>query len=165
LFGSETRAVAAKPAAATPAVKKEATVPEKVVSQPTQEPKQIAVKKTAPEKVVSQPTQEPKQIADIGTEEKEATVSEKIVNWPGGKPGETVIVNTEEDQGSKINPFSVTKIITIFLAGVVFGAFLFDFFLVSEKRIPRLSGRSFAQLLFLGFILLIIVISRQGAII
>ena len=59
---------------------------------------------------------------------------------------------------------SLTKIISIFLAGVIFGAFLVDLLVVSEKRTPRLSSRSFAQLLFLGFIILMALFSQQGAI-
>lgn len=105
-----------------------------------------------------------KQTAGESVKEK-ATTSEKIVSWPGGKPGETVLVNTEGEQAREINPFSVTKVVAIFMVGIILGAFFFDFFLVSEKKTPRLSGRSFAQLLFLGFILLIIFISKQGVIV
>lgn len=78
---------------------------------------------------------------------------------------ETVTNKVEGQFVPIINPFSLTKILSIFLVGVIFGAFFFDFILVSERKTPRLSGRSFAQLLFLGFIILLALISKQGAVI
>lgn len=78
---------------------------------------------------------------------------------------ETVSQKVEGQFVPVINPFSLTKIISIFLVGVIFGAFLVDFLLVSERKTPRLTGRSFAQLLFLGFIIILALVSKQGAII
>jgi len=73
--------------------------------------------------------------------------------------------NENTNKNLVINPFSLTKIISILLAGLIFGAFLFDFLLVSEKKTPRLSGHSFAQMLFLGFVIILVLIARQGIII
>lgn len=77
---------------------------------------------------------------------------------------ETISSNKEGSFLPVVNPFSLTKMISIFLAGIILGAFLVDLLLVSEKKTPRLSGRSFAQLLFLGFIILLVLVSKQGAI-
>lgn len=91
----------------------------------------------------------------------------KIVNQPAipTTTQETVTNRVEGQFVPIINPFSLTKIVSIFLIGVIFGAFFFDFILVSDRKTPRLSGRSFAQLLFLGFIILLALISKQGAVI
>lgn len=78
---------------------------------------------------------------------------------------QTISPDTEGRFKPIINPFSLTKIIVIFLAGTLFGAFLGDLLIVSEKKTPRLSSKSFAQLLFLGFIILLALVSKQGAII
>jgi cobalamin biosynthesis Mg chelatase CobN len=80
-----------------------------------------------------------------------------------GQSGE-IVANSEGKFREPINPFSVNKILVSLLVGIIIGTFVFDLVLVSKKT-PRLSSRSFAQLLFLGFILLIIVISKQGVII
>lgn len=77
---------------------------------------------------------------------------------------ETISKEAKGEFAPMINPFSATKVIGIFLTGVIFGAFLVDMFLVSERKTPRLSGRSFAQLLFLGFIILLALVSQQGAV-
>lgn len=84
-----------------------------------------------------------------------------------GQSGEIVANSEGKFRGQinrQINPFSVNKILVGLLVGIIIGTFVFDLILVSKKT-PRLSSHSFAQLLFLGFILLIIVISKQGVII
>lgn len=91
-------------------------------------------------------------------------VAQKPAILPEIPSGEAVVQKTEEKFIPMVNPFSISKVISIFLIGVIFGAFLIDFLVVSEKKTPRLSGRSFAQLLFLGFIILMALFSQQGAI-
>jgi len=83
---------------------------------------------------------------------------------PAVRSGETIITSPEVKTAPVFNPFSLTKILAIFLVGSIFGAFLVDFLLISERKTPRISGRSFAQMLFLGFIILLALVSKQGAI-
>lgn len=78
---------------------------------------------------------------------------------------EETIAKSESDSVPAINPLSLSKVLAIFIIGIIFGAFLFDFILVSEEKTPRLSGRSFAHMLFLGFIILIVVLVKQGVIV
>ena len=62
------------------------------------------------------------------------------------------------------SPFSITKTMAVFLLGVILGALVLDIFLVSRKRIVRLSGRNLAHLIFISFLLLAVIITTQGAI-
>jgi len=108
--------------------------------------------KTAPQPAVAQ-----KPVPVQGEEEKPVQIAQL--------PTSQTLVSQQEGRITPLfNPFSLTKIISIFLAGVIFGAFLVDLLLVSEKKTPRLSSRSLAQLLFLGFIILLALFSKQGAI-
>lgn len=91
--------------------------------------------------------------------------AEKYVSAPQITVDQTLSPETEGKFAPVINPFSLTKVMVIFLAGILLGTFLTDLLIVSERKTPRLSGRSFAQILFLGFIILMALISRQGAII
>lgn len=62
------------------------------------------------------------------------------------------------------NPFSLTKTIGIFLFGLLSGALMVDFVLVARRKTVRLSGRSLAHALFLLAMILLISLTRQGAI-
>jgi len=108
--------------------------------------------KTAPQPAVVQ-----KPVPVQGEEEKPVQIAQLPTS-------QTLVSQREGRITPLVNPFSLTKTISIFLAGVIFGAFLVDLLLVSEKKTPRLSSRSFAQLLFLGFIILLALFSQQGAI-
>jgi len=110
------------------------------------------VKESVPQKAVAQ---QPAVIQGEETKPAQAVQAPSSQTISSSKQGSSLPV---------INPFSLTKVISIFLAGIIFGAFLVDLLLVSEKKTPRLSGRSFAQLLFLGFIILLALVSKQGAI-
>jgi hypothetical protein len=72
----------------------------------------------------------------------------------------------EEIEGAQnlISPFSVTKMIIVFLTGLVMGALVLDLIFVARKRVIRLSGRSLAHLTFLFFILLGVIAVQQGAV-
>jgi len=135
LFGSQTRQVANKPA----------TKPQPTIAQ---KPAEVAPKSVAAGKPAVQPAES-------------LVVPTLFLN----RNNESIRGYTENNNGLIINPFSLTKIISVFLVGIIFGAFLFDFLLVSERKTPRLSGHSLAQMLFLGFIIVLAIISRQGAII
>lgn len=61
-----------------------------------------------------------------------------------------------------INPFSFTKLMVIFLTGLIVGVLVLDIYMVKRKKLIRLTGRSLAHLTFLLFIILIILITEQG---
>lgn len=62
------------------------------------------------------------------------------------------------------SPLDLTKAAVIFIVGILIGAFVADLILVSHHHTPRLSSRSFAQMLFLVFILVATLLIKQGAI-
>ncbi|HUW22083.1 MAG TPA: CAP domain-containing protein [Candidatus Bathyarchaeia archaeon] len=72
----------------------------------------------------------------------------------------------KRDRGSKplASPFSVTKILVIFAAGIIIGALVLDIYLVAKNRTVRLSGRSLAHLTFLLFLILAIMVIEPGLI-
>jgi hypothetical protein len=72
----------------------------------------------------------------------------------------------EKDQGSKplLSPFSLTKTMVVFAIGLVIGVLVIDLYLVSRRRLVRLSGRSLAHLTFLLFLLLAILALEPGLI-
>lgn len=114
-------------------------------------------KETVPQQVVAQKP------AVLPKEEKKLT-EEKVVQIPQLPTSQVIIEQKEKEYTPLVNPFSLTKIIGVFTIGVICGAFLIDLLVVSERKTPRLSSRSFAQLLFLGFIILLALVSQQGAI-
>lgn len=63
-----------------------------------------------------------------------------------------------------ISPFSLTKQTYLIVLFVLLGLVLLDGLVVYKKKICRLSGRSLAHFIFLGSILLIVILSAQGAI-
>lgn len=62
------------------------------------------------------------------------------------------------------SPFWLTKILAVFLLGIILGALALDVILVYQKRIVRLSGRNLAHLIFVGTLLLSIILTTQGAV-
>ena len=65
---------------------------------------------------------------------------------------------------SMLSPFLLTKSISVFFLGLIFGVLLLDVFLVYRRKIVRLSGKNLAHLLFVGTLLLAIILTTQGAI-
>jgi uncharacterized protein YkwD len=63
-----------------------------------------------------------------------------------------------------ISPFKTTKGISIATISLLMMTFAVDSFLVSKRKIPRIGGRTFAHLAFLGMILAIVVIAQAGQI-
>lgn len=63
-----------------------------------------------------------------------------------------------------LSPFALTKMIAIFLLGLILGALVLDIILVYQKKIIRLSGRNIAHLIFIGGLLLSIILTTPGAI-
>lgn len=65
---------------------------------------------------------------------------------------------------SMLSPFLLTKTISVFLLGLIFGVLLVDAILVWRRRIVRLSGKNIAHLIFIGTLLLAAIITKQGVI-
>lgn len=61
-----------------------------------------------------------------------------------------------------ISPFSATSRIALFLVSFFLVVFALDIVVVHQRRIARRSSHSFAHLVFLGMILIVIVISKAG---
>lgn len=70
---------------------------------------------------------------------------------------------TSNDQ-PLLSPFALTKMIAIFLLGIILGALVLDIILVYQRKIIRLSGRNVAHLIFIGGLLLSIILTTPGAI-
>lgn len=70
----------------------------------------------------------------------------------------------EEKMSKTLNPFSLTKILIIFLLALILGILVLDIYLVATRRIVRLTGRSLAHLIFLLFLLLAILALQPGLI-
>jgi len=70
----------------------------------------------------------------------------------------------EREQLPLLSPFTLTKTITVFLLGVLLGVLLLDLFLVSRRKLVRLSGRTLAHAAFIGILLLLAFLTQQGAI-
>jgi uncharacterized protein YkwD len=63
-----------------------------------------------------------------------------------------------------ISPFKTTKGISIAAISLLMVTFALDSFLVAKRKIPRIGGRTFAHLAFLGMILAIAIIAEAGKI-
>lgn len=65
---------------------------------------------------------------------------------------------------SMLSPFLLTKTISVFFLGLIFGALLVDAVFVWRRKIVRLSGKNIAHLVFIGALLLAAIITKQGVI-
>lgn len=63
-----------------------------------------------------------------------------------------------------ISPFTTTKGISIITTTMLLGILVIDGYIVSKRKISRISGRTFAHLAFLGMILTIAIIAQSGSI-
>lgn len=70
----------------------------------------------------------------------------------------------EKKSPSMLSPFLLTKTLSVFLLGLIFGVLLLDAFLVWRHKVIRLSGKNLAHLLFVGALLLMVILTTQGAI-
>lgn len=114
--------------------------------------------------VAKKPATKPTITAEKSLVVEQPAAAVQPVNQPAIRAGETIISSPETKVTPIFSPLSLTRLLVIFLVGTIFGAFLVDFLLVSDRKTPRISGRSFAQMLFLGFIILLALVSKQGAI-
>ncbi len=62
------------------------------------------------------------------------------------------------------NPLDITKAMAFVILGILIGVFAIDVFVISPKQTPRLSGRSFAQMVFLLAVLVASFFAKQGSI-
>ena len=80
---------------------------------------------------------------------------------------ETAIIQASASSAtipSMLSPFLLTKTISVFILGLIFGALLIDAVFVWRRRIVRLSGKNIAHLVFIGALLLAAIITKQGVI-
>jgi hypothetical protein len=63
-----------------------------------------------------------------------------------------------------VSPFVTTKNTSIIVVSVLALVFLVDWFIISKKRIARITGRTFAHVAFLGMIFAILLILKSGKI-
>jgi len=61
-----------------------------------------------------------------------------------------------------ISPFQTTKSITLFITAILLLVLVIDGIVVAQKRIPRISGRTFAHFVFLAMILAIVIMTQAG---
>ena len=71
----------------------------------------------------------------------------------------------EEQAFPAFSPFWLTKIVAIFLLGLVLGALVLDLILVYKFNVVRLSGRTVGHLLFITALLVAVLLTNAGAII
>jgi len=62
------------------------------------------------------------------------------------------------------SPLDITKATAFVILGILIGVFAVDVFVVSPKQTPRLSSRSFAQMVFLLAVLVASFFAKQGSI-
>lgn len=82
-----------------------------------------------------------------------------VLSVPGG--GETKPAPTF----TLISPFTTTKGISLIVIGILMAILLVDHFVVANRGIFRISGRSIAHFAFLGMIAVVILILKAGQII
>ncbi len=116
-------------------------------------PAPVTVAKESETPAVAQTTPEP----ELGEASK---VEEKIAIAP------VAIAQAKEGMATEpiTSPFALTKNLAVLILGIVLGALVLDVFLVSQKKIVRLSGRNLAHLIFITFLLLAVILTSQGAI-
>lgn len=81
-----------------------------------------------------------------------------------GDLGEASQIAGEYAYAPAISPFVITKVVTIFVLGILFGALLVDLLIVSRRRVVRVAGKNLAHLLFVGILLLTVLLTFPGAI-
>lgn len=132
---------------------------------------------SAPNKVADKPKTETIPVKEVMPIEEpvEIPVEEQVVPTVAAEPVENPAVqpifSTREilskSTGKELpftSPLDLTKAITIFIVGILIGVFGADLVMVSHHHTPRFSSRSFAQMVFLFFILGATLLVKQGAI-
>jgi hypothetical protein len=110
------------------------------------------------------------QVLVSGLEPTTVPVSDQAALPPSSSEGEKIAVTSEpvKNKISKLNwltsPFSTTRSVSLAVVVFLLVVMVVDGFVVSRKRIPRIGGRVFAHLAFLGMVLAIVFIARAGEI-
>lgn len=89
------------------------------------------------------------------------TISPVVTNIP---QVQSEISTPQPNQQVLISPFTTTKNMSLIIVSLLLLVFIIDAFLVSRRRIIRVSGRTFAHVAFLGMILVIVLILKSGKI-
>lgn len=99
-----------------------------------------------------------------------AAQEEVSISQPSSALGEAqlpvpAIYLQEEQTFPSFSPFWLTKIASIFLLGLIFGALVLDLILVYKFNVVRLSGRTVGHLLFITALLVAVLLTDAGAVI
>lgn len=70
----------------------------------------------------------------------------------------------DKSSQNPINPLTITKVVGVFVLGLLIGALVIDRFIANKKKTVRLVGDNLAHISFLAVILLIIILSQSGTI-
>ena len=112
-----------------------------------------------------------RQIETFVPDKQTAPLEEPVGEVPLIQPALQPVFSTREvlskSTGKELpftNPLDMTKAMTIFIVGILIGVFGADLIMVSHQNTSRFSSRSFAQMLFLFFILGATLLVKQGAV-
>lgn len=90
------------------------------------------------------------------------STSDNVVLQPEPKVLEATTIQQPE---VLISPFNVTKTISMAIVILLIIVFITDSYMVFRKKITRITGRTFAHVVFLSLILVIIILLKTGKII
>lgn len=108
--------------------------------------------------IASKPAQKTAQAEKPVVAEVPRLEEERVAQQPA------VALGKENKVSPATSPLDLTKSIAIFIVGILIGAFVVDILFISRERTPRISSRSFAQMMFLIFVLVASLLIKQGAI-
>lgn len=74
------------------------------------------------------------------------------------------ILTLEEGKRILLSPLNATKKISFLLLGLILTVFLVDLIVIKYKKTLRVSSRSFAHFLFLGVVLILVLVAKEGII-
>jgi len=123
-----------------------------VLISPTKVPLAIVLTPTP----TSIPTPTPEEVEDVN-----------IIMTTLEKPPTQLVTNTEEEGSiakTLLSPFETTRGISIATLVILFVVTFLDWVIVAKRKVPRVSGRSFAHLAFFGMIIAVVLIVRAGTI-
>jgi len=97
--------------------------------------------------------------------EKEVSLSQSAPALGEAQTSVPAIYFQEEQAFPAFSPFWLTKIVAIFLLGLILGALVLDLILVYKFNVVRLSSRTVGHLLFITALLIAVLLTNAGAII
>ncbi len=81
-----------------------------------------------------------------------------------GTPLETTLTARGTNLGVLISPFQTTKGVSVVTTTILLTVMIIDWAIVSRRKVPRIGGRTFAHLAFMGMILSILLVAKAGEI-